>query len=173
MSTGNEIGLAVVAAVFIGFALSVSFLAPRRWPDFPGRNGLSVFVIACFVLFGGMLAAVLVFGRESEPAKAAEAQQGSPAARTIQVTEKEYSIQLPTLTTLSPGAYTFDVHNAGKVQHDLVISGPHVSGPTGTSLIQPGGNATLKVSLDAGRYTLYCSVPGHRALGMVAQLSVG
>jgi hypothetical protein len=75
LSTGHMIGLAVVAAIFITFALVSSFLAPRRWPDFPGEHGLSVFVIACFVLFAAMLTAVEVFGKEKkEPAK-----NGAPA----------------------------------------------------------------------------------------------
>jgi hypothetical protein len=62
--TGHKIGLAVVAAVFISFALVSSFVVPRRRPDFPGRAGLSVFVIASLVLFGAMIAAVEIFGAE-------------------------------------------------------------------------------------------------------------
>lgn len=174
LSTGHKVGLAVVAAVFIGFALSASFLAPRRWPDFPGRHGLSTFVIVSFVLFGGMLAAVYVFGRESEAsAKAAESNVGSPAKQTIVVKESEYRIQLPPLTTLKPGTYTFDVRNVGRVGHDLVVQGPKIAGPQSTSVIQPGGEAKLTVSLDVGNYTLYCSVDSHRTLGMQAQISVG
>ena len=74
LSSGHKIGLAVVAVVFIAFALASSFLAPRRRPDFPGKNGLSVFIIASFVLFAAMLAAVEAFGGESEekPAKQAK-----------------------------------------------------------------------------------------------------
>jgi uncharacterized cupredoxin-like copper-binding protein len=174
LSTGHKVGLAVVAAVFIGFALSVSFLAPRRWPDFPGQHGLSVFVIAAFVLFGGMLAAVLVFGRESEAKAEAAATPGQGSTeRTIKVTESEYRIQLPTLPELKGGTFTFVVHNAGQVAHDLVVSGPGVSSDNGTPLIQPGGDATLKLPLTTGTYTLYCAVDDHRKLGMVAKLSVG
>jgi membrane associated rhomboid family serine protease len=62
ISTGHEIGLIVVAAVFIAFALASSFLVPRYRPDFPGPTGLSVFVIASIVLFGLMVAAVNFFG---------------------------------------------------------------------------------------------------------------
>jgi hypothetical protein len=62
ISTGHEIGLIVVAAVFIAFALVASFLAPRYKPDFPGPAGLSVFAIASIVLFGLMIAAVNFFG---------------------------------------------------------------------------------------------------------------
>jgi len=59
---GHEIGLIVVAAVFIAFALVSSFLVPRYKPDFPGPNGLSRFVIASIVMFGLMVAAVNFFG---------------------------------------------------------------------------------------------------------------
>jgi hypothetical protein len=59
---GHEIGLVVVAALFIGFALASSFLVPRYKPDFPGPTGLSVFAIASLVMFGLMVAAVNFFG---------------------------------------------------------------------------------------------------------------
>jgi membrane associated rhomboid family serine protease len=62
LSTGHEIGLIVVAAVFIAFALASSFLLPRYKADFPGPAGLSVFVIASVVIFGLMVAAVNFFG---------------------------------------------------------------------------------------------------------------
>ena len=62
LSTGNEIALIVVAAVFIAFALASSFLLPRYKPDFPGPAGLSVFVIVSVVMFGLMVAAVNFFG---------------------------------------------------------------------------------------------------------------
>ena len=71
LSTGNKIGLAVVGGAFILFALTSSFIVPRRRPDFPGKNGLSVFVLVSFVFFVAMLTAVSVFGVESE-AKGAE-----------------------------------------------------------------------------------------------------
>jgi multisubunit Na+/H+ antiporter MnhB subunit len=65
LSTGHKVGLAVVAIVFIGYALACSFLAPRRWPNFPGEHGISVFVLVSIVLFCAMLAAVYFFGKES------------------------------------------------------------------------------------------------------------
>jgi plastocyanin len=168
LSTGHKIGLAIVGVAFIGFALAASFLAPRRWPDFPGRHGLSVFVIACFVFFFGMLAAVYFFGKESEEtAKAAESPAAKPTSHTIKVTESEWKVVLPA-SSLTPGTYTFDVHNAGKIPHDLVVTASEK-----TALIKPGADAKLTVSLSSGTYTLYCSVAGHRQLGMQAKLSVG
>ena len=48
--------------VFIAFALTASFLAPRWKPDFPGPNGLSVFVIASILMFVLMVLAINFFG---------------------------------------------------------------------------------------------------------------
>jgi uncharacterized cupredoxin-like copper-binding protein len=173
LSTGNKIGLAVVGGTFILFALSSSFIAPRRRPDFPGRNGLSVFVLASFVLFAAMVTSVIVFGVEKSEAKGAEpAGTPAPAGHTVPVSETEFKIMLPA-AKVAPGKVTFVVTNAGKIQHDLVVSGPGVKGPAKTSLLNGGQTAKLTVTLAAGSYTLYCSVAGHRAAGMVAKLTVG
>jgi hypothetical protein len=62
LSTGHEVALILVASVFIGFALTASFLAPRWKPDFPGPNGLAVFVIASILMFVLMVLAINFFG---------------------------------------------------------------------------------------------------------------
>jgi nitrite reductase (NO-forming) len=161
ITTGHKIGLAVVAAVFIGFALSVSFIASRRRPDFPGKNGLGPFIIASVFLFAAMLTSVVVFGKEKE-AKGAPVEKGT----IVHVTEVEFKITLSP-AKVKPGPVTFDVKNAGKVQHDLAIQGGKK-----TPLINPGSSATLTTTLKTGATTVYCSVPGHRQLGMVAKLTV-
>lgn len=176
ISTGNKIGLAIVGAVFITFALTSALVIPRRRPDYPGRNGMSVFVIACVVLFAGMLTAVSVFDVEAE-AKGGEKAGGGGAAsgpaKTIPVTESEFKIALPAESGLTAGNYTFAVKNAGKIGHDLAITGAGVSGTPKTALISAGGTSKLTVALKAGTYTLFCTVPGHKAAGMVAKLTIG
>jgi plastocyanin len=171
IATGNKIGLAAVAVTFIAFALLASFVAPRRWPDFPGRQGLSVFVIVSVVLFAAQLTAIVVLAVEHE-AKAA-GNEGAANAKTIDVQETEFKIELPSLTALGQGTYTFVVHNAGQAEHDLVVEGPKLTGGKRTPIIPPGGEAKLTVVLGAGSYTLYCSVDSHRQAGMVAKLAVG
>jgi hypothetical protein len=64
LSNGHKIGLSIVAASFISFALISSFVAPRRRPDFPGKAGLSVFIIVAILFFAMMIAAVEIFGAE-------------------------------------------------------------------------------------------------------------
>jgi uncharacterized cupredoxin-like copper-binding protein len=171
LSTGNKIGLAVVAAVFIGFALVSSFVAPRRYPDFPGKNGLSVFILASVACFAAMLTAVVVFGVESE-AEGGTAAESGKAKHAIAVVETEFAVKLKQAKE-APGEYTLDVANQGKIEHDLAVEGPGLKGETKTALIKPGGTAKLTVPLEAGTYTLYCTVTGHREAGMVTKLTVG
>jgi len=175
LSTGHTIGLTIVAVVFIGFALVSSFVAPRRWPDYPGKKGIGIFGVVCVLLFAAQLTSVWVFGAESE-AKGAEAVAGeqgaSASSHTIKVQESEFKIQLPALKTLAPGKYTFDVTNAGKIPHDLAIEGGKIAGPSKTPTIAAGKTAKLTVALEKGSYTLYCSIPGHRGAGMLAKIAV-
>jgi mono/diheme cytochrome c family protein len=86
LSTGHSVGLALVAGVFVTFALVSALVVPRRWPQFPGQR-LGWFIAATLVLFVGMLAAVEVFAKESEEPKAAEAvteKPGTGAGTTTQ-----------------------------------------------------------------------------------------
>jgi uncharacterized cupredoxin-like copper-binding protein len=205
LSTGHKAGLAIVAAVFIGFALCSSFLFPRFRAHYPG-GGLHAFVIVAFVFFFGMLTAVEVFGAEPKETKGsqrvAETKPKTPVAattttatattqtataatqttltatttqaaptttarpkplpkpQTIQVTETEFKITLAS-PSLDAGKVTFQIRNAGKVAHDLTIAGG-----TKSKLIPPGGSATLQATLTSGSVELYCSVPGHKQLGM-------
>ena len=164
LATGHKVGLGVVPIVFIAFALTSSFLAPRRRADFPGKNGLSVFVIACVALFAAMIAAVEIFGTESEAKGAGH--EAAAAGKTIQVQEKEFKITL-TSSRVAAGTVTFAVTNVGKIPHDLAIQGG-----TKSPLIAAGKTGKLTATLKKGTVTLYCSVPGHRQLGMVAKLTV-
>jgi len=84
ISTGHKIGLAVAAVVFIVFALVSALVIPRRKPDFPG-GALGVYVFVTLLLFVGMMAAVFVFGKESEESEAQE----PPAAETTTGTTAE------------------------------------------------------------------------------------
>jgi uncharacterized cupredoxin-like copper-binding protein len=162
LSTGHKIGLGVTAAVFIAFALTSSVIIPRRRPDYPGKNGLSVFIIVCVFLFASMITAVEIFGAESEAKGASEVAKGV----TVQVQEKEYKITLAS-TKVKAGTVTFDVKNLGKIPHNLTIQGGKH-----TANINAGQSAKLTVTLKKGAYTLYCSIPGHRQLGMVTRLTV-
>jgi uncharacterized cupredoxin-like copper-binding protein len=177
LSTGHKVGLALAAAGFAGFALIVSMVVPRWRPQFPGR-GLPLFLAVSVLMFFGMLVAVEFLGKESEPEAAGgettaqtattETRQAAPAAQTVEVSEVDYKIRLPE-TTLKPGKYTFAVKNDGKVPHDLVVKG---AGQEGTPEIAPGKSESLTVELKPGSYEFYCSIPGHKQLGMDLTVTV-
>lgn len=168
LTTGHTIGLGVVALIFVTFALVSSFLGPRWRPDFPGKGGLKIFMVITFLLFAAMLGAVAVFGAEKTE-KVSQVQSVVAAGKPVPVTENEFHVILAS-KTLPAGTSTFVVKNAGKIQHDLAVQGGAVNAKT--PLINPGSTAKLTVKLPAGTYTLYCTVPGHRAAGMVATLKV-
>jgi uncharacterized cupredoxin-like copper-binding protein len=179
LSTGREIGIAVVGGCFIVFALSSAMLLPRFRPNFPGR-GLPLFVLVTILFFVGMMTAILVLGHESKEAKAgggqttstsstAQTSTTSSAAQKVAVQEKEFKITLPS-PTLKAGSYEFEAHNVGKIAHDLVIKGNGVDAKT--PVYPPGQTETLKVTLKPGKYDFYCSVPGHKAAGMNVTVTV-
>ena len=74
--------------------------------------------------------------------------------------------------TATAGTVTITFSNSSPLAHNLTVqqgtSGP-VLGATPTFM---GGTKTLKLTLKAGTYTFYCSVPGHRAAGMQGTLTV-
>ncbi|HZP71742.1 MAG TPA: plastocyanin/azurin family copper-binding protein [Gaiellaceae bacterium] len=90
----------------------------------------------------------------------------------VQVVEKEYSLTLSRLK-VPHGTVIFQAINFGMDNHDLVIQ-PDRKGakPITFKLMAPSERVTKTLQLAAGRYTLSCSVPGHRQYGMVARLSV-
>ena len=176
LTTGHKIGLALAAAIFVIFALASALLIPRFRAGFPGR-GLPLFVLATIVLFAGMMTSVIVFGRESEEAKAhgettapGKTTQAPASGTKVAVEETEFKITLAS-TNLKAGAYEFDTKNSGKLSHDLVIDGPGVTDAK-TPLVDPGGSGTLDVTLKAGTYDFYCSVPGHKQAGMDVKVTV-
>jgi hypothetical protein len=170
LSAGQKAGLAIVGGVFIVFAVLAALILPERWPGFPG-SGLRPFLAACVALFAGMMLAVFFLARESEEGKAGEPPAGTvgPAAHIAEVSEVEYSIKLPA-SAGERGAYTFQVRNDGQDVHNLTIKGPGVS--KATPNLQPGKTAALEADLTAGTYELYCSVPGHKQLGMDTKFTV-
>jgi plastocyanin len=68
------------------------------------------------------------------------------------------------------GKVTITMSNMSPLEHNVTIAqGSTVLGATPTFI---GGSKTLTLSLKAGTYTFYCSVPGHRQAGMEGTLTV-
>ena len=96
----------------------------------------------------------------------------APALRTIQVSEKEYSITPSSISLPQPGSYAFQVTNKGKITHAFEVKGNGIEEKTAD--IQPGASTTLTVNLSkSGSYDAFCPIDGHRSKGMAAKLTIG
>lgn len=93
-----------------------------------------------------------------------------PGGTTLSVTEWEWAINF-TAFTISPGTYTVEVANHGKMSHNLNIKGPGVDDWQSPTLA-PGTTSRLPVTLQRGTYELWCSIDNHKALGMDNRIHV-
>ena len=66
----------------------------------------------------------------------------------------------PEQVSAEAGTVEFSLVNVGAVEHDLVIE---EAGDTEVAFADPGETVTGSIDLEAGTYTYYCSIPGHRA----------
>jgi uncharacterized cupredoxin-like copper-binding protein len=110
-------------------------------------------------------------GGEKKSAGATEtsAVATDPATATLAVEAHDISLSPKELHT-APGPVVVEYKNAGAIQHTLLIDG--ISGFK-LDVASAGDSDTGTVKLEPGTYTLYCDIPGHRAAGMQAQLTVG
>src|ERR687896_29280 len=72
--------------------------------------------------------------------------------------------------TAPPGALTITSPNPSSVDHNIALEGGGVDeiGP----VVADGGVSEIQVDVEAGEYTFYCSVEGHREGGMEGTLTV-
>lgn len=103
------------------------------------------------------------------PSTSASATAAAPGT-AMAVAESEFTITLPS-KTLTAGTYTFNVTNKGKFAHNLTVDGAGVQDKA-TPTLAPGSTGDLTVSLQKGSYEFYCSVDGHKEMGMDVTVQV-
>jgi uncharacterized cupredoxin-like copper-binding protein len=184
----------VLGILLVAWGLGLAIYGLTR-PDFPPTGSAGRALVGVTVLLvAGTLTTLLLTTEKEHPkeeaaAKAAEAKaetkpaagpsgqpspaQGAPAAggKTVNVSEKEFSIALAGGSSLKAGKYAFAVANVGQIQHDLAIEGNGLN-QTKTPLINAGQSKTLPVDLKAGKYKFFCTVPGHEQAGMRVEVTV-
>ncbi len=70
------------------------------------------------------------------------------------------------------GKITITMANMSPVGHNITIQKGTSGAVLGSTPTFMGGTKSVSLNLKAGTYTFYCSVPGHRAGGMVGTLTV-
>ncbi|WP_017597677.1 cupredoxin domain-containing protein [Nocardiopsis lucentensis] len=105
----------------------------------------------------------------AEDTGAEDTAQEEDAVETIAVTAQEMSFDgIP--ETLPAGTIRIDFENVGQARHDLVVE--ELGDEQVIPVIDAGASQSATVTLDPGTYTFYCSVGGHRAMGMEATVTV-
>ncbi len=100
---------------------------------------------------------------------AAEAGSGGSAeAASVNVTAGDIYFDPKELTIPANTDSQVTVINMGAAVHDFAIDALGIMTP----MITPVGSETVTINADAGEYEYYCSVPGHKAAGMVGKLIV-
>jgi uncharacterized cupredoxin-like copper-binding protein len=90
---------------------------------------------------------------------------------TVKAVETDFHIAL-SKSSFKPGKYTFVAVNKGQTTHALMVTGPGITMDM-TKHLSPGQTAKLTVTFKKGAYDIDCPIPGHKALGMNVNITVG
>jgi uncharacterized cupredoxin-like copper-binding protein len=92
-------------------------------------------------------------------------------ARVVKAELNEWKVSLAN-DTVSAGAVTLQVHNAGTMPHVFEVEGNGME--KRTRPIPPDSTAVLTVTLKPGKYEIYCPLAGgkHKKMGMETDLAV-
>jgi plastocyanin len=157
-------------SVLVGTLITVVILGGAAWISASPRLRTSTLAMLTAGFVVVIVAAGLITLGPSEPEQAEAASQ-APTGPPVATEEVD---ALPTLKFQSD-AFTWP---AGIVEveyvdkggsHTLLFTDPKLSY---FHLAVPGGPTKGKVELQPGEYTIYCSIPGHRAAGMEATVTV-
>ncbi len=100
------------------------------------------------------------------------ASAGTEGLSFVQVVEKEWMLTL-SRPSVRAGSVSLELVNFGMDTHDLVVKGTRVGAkPVRFKQLDPRGRTERMLRLTPGRYSLWCSIPGHKAKGMHATLIV-
>ena len=102
------------------------------------------------------------------------ASSSSKGLQTIQISEKEYSINPSAVTVPKAGTYSFEVTNDGQITHALNIEQSGGGNEVESGDIAPGDRKTVEYTFSSGgKYEMYCPIDGHKQQGMEGQIQVG
>lgn len=133
-------------------------------------------------LAGGAVVAGAMGGGPSDP-HAGHA--GGPAAtpltesaakapaqvRRISASPDELAYSVTTLRA-KPGRVRIVMANPSPFSHNVALKGNGRRTPVVGKVVGEGGTSVVVAAVTPGRYTFYCSVPGHAAAGMTGTLIV-
>ncbi len=129
--------------------------------------GVTVLAAAALAGCGGNDNSSSTTGAETTTSTSTTSSSGS----TLTISETEYKLDPSDPTVAGAGSATIEVKNDGGTEHALEIEGNGLEEQR-TDTLSPGDSATLTVDLKPGKYTIYCPIGNHRALGMKGTITV-
>ena len=103
-----------------------------------------------------------------------DTQTGGNVIRTIQISEKEYSLTPSTVNLSKTGTYEFAVKNVGQITHAFNVEAGEGGDEAESGDIAPGETKTVRFTFSGdGSFEMYCPVPGHKDKGMKGTVVVG
>lgn len=165
---GGKTGALVIVTI-----VTVSIMAgAAAMSAMPRMRTSSKLLIVAFALCLIVSAGIVTLGPSEEHGEAAGGYvepKGAPVATAEVDALPELEFQATEFTT-QPGINEISYIGKGGT-HTLLFDEPEFTG----FVLEVNGSETDKgkVKLKKGEYTIYCSVPGHRAAGMEATLTAG
>ena len=103
--------------------------------------------------------------------KAAPAPAPAPASTKLALSVPGTALAYNTKQlSAKAGSVTITLTNSSPLEHDVTVA--EGSKVVGATPVFTGGTKSVTLNLKAGKYTFYCSVPGHRQAGMEGTLTV-
>jgi plastocyanin len=195
----SKVPFYIAGGALVLWALVVSLVLGLRKPDFPGNlaGQRAVSAVSAVLVLAAISTAVITSGG-SKAAEAAAGEAETQAATTPPATSStpaaggtatapapapskgsELTLSADTggllrynTKQLSAKAGTVKItfSNPAQLEHNVTIA--EVSKVIGATATFAGGSRSLTLNLKPGKYTFFCSVPGHRQAGMEGTLNV-
>jgi plastocyanin len=167
IASGENVSVLVGTIVTVGILTGgAAISATPRLRSSTLVMGLAGFMV--LILSAGLLS--LGPSEEKGEASGGFKQPTGPPVATLEVDAlPSLSFQATEFSITPPGITQINYNDLGGT-HTLLFTDPKLSG---FQLAVPQGPKTGKVDLKPGTYTIYCSIPGHRAAGMQATVNVG
>ncbi|MGW4475069.1 cupredoxin domain-containing protein [Nonomuraea sp. NPDC004354] len=141
--------------------------AINKFPLAGAGAAVVLLAVTGFAGAGGLQAASAGPG----PATATASPSAAAKNSLVEVTMKEFSFAFAR-NALPAGTYTFVLDNVGKTSHAMAITGPGMKKGQQSKTVEPGQKGRFTVTLQRGRYAVWCPIGNHRAQGMQTTLTV-
>jgi plastocyanin len=167
----------VLGGLLAVWALVLAYLGITR-REFPGSGGHERIVgaISVTLALAAISSAIIVAALEDEEEGKSEAAPASKietgAGQSLKLSADpsgKLAFDKSSLQAKS-GPLVIAMTNPSQLQHDVSIEGPGAEKEG--KVVGKGGVSTVSAEVKPGKYTYYCSVPGHRDGGMEGTLTV-